>query len=150
MKIVRKAVNKHIGELLIERGAISQQHLEKALEHQRQYPALLGEILLELKFVSQEDIAKAITSQYGFPFLPLSDFEIEKEAIAVVPRNICERFCLIPIDRIGKSLTLAMANPTNIQAIEDVELITGCAVQSFVSTPGDIKEAIKKYYASAP
>jgi type IV pilus assembly protein PilB len=63
-----------------------------------------------------------------------------------VPVNLCQQHCLIPIDKIGKSLTLAMANPLNLKALEDVELVTNCMVQAFVSTASDIKTAIKRYY----
>ena len=76
------------------------------------------------------------------------NYEIDDEVIRSVTENVCRQFCLIPIDKIGKSLTLAMANPLNIQAIEDVELVTGCTVQTFVSTTTDIRKSITKYYKS--
>ena len=66
--------------------------------------------------------------------------------IGSISENVCRQFCLIPIDKIGKSLTLAMADPLNVQAVEDVELISGCTVQAFVSTATDIKNTINKYY----
>jgi type IV pilus assembly protein PilB len=78
----------------------------------------------------------------------LANYEIETDVVKSVPENVCRKFCLIPIDKIGKSLTLAMANPLNVQAIEDVEGITGCAIQTFVSTTTDIKNSIAKYYKS--
>jgi type IV pilus assembly protein PilB len=77
------------------------------------------------------------------------NYEIDKEVIRSVPANLCEQFCLIPIDKIGKSLTISIANPLNVKAVQDVELITGCTVQAFVSTTTDIRNAIKKYYGSA-
>jgi len=142
----RKIANKHLGELLIERGVINRDELNMAIAYQQEKGGLIGEALVELKFATEEDIAQALTCQYGFPYLPLSNYEIDKEVIQSVPENVCRQFCLIPIDKIGKSLTLAMANPLNVQAIEDVELITTCAVQTFVSTASDIKSCISKYY----
>ena len=90
-----------------------------------------------------------MTAQYGFPYLPLSNYEIAPDVLAVVPVNICKKYCLIPIDKIGKSITLAMANPLNLSALEDVELITNCMVQAFVSTAIDINAAIKRYHEAS-
>ena len=149
MKHFKKTTNKQLGELLIERGVINRDQLNLSIEKQKERGGLLGEVLVELKFATEKDIAQALTSQYGFPYLPLSNYEIDPEVIHSVPENVCRQFCLIPIDKIGKSLTLAMANPLNVQAAEDVELITGCTVQAFVSTSTDIKQAIDTYYKSS-
>ena len=147
MKPFKKASNKHLGEVLVERGVINHEQLNISIEYQKKNPEkLLGEVLVELKFATEKDIAQAITCQYGFPYLPLANYEIDKEVVNSVPENICRKFCIIPIDIIGKSLTLAMANPLNIQAFEDIELLTGCSIQAFVSTSSDIKQAIDKYY----
>lgn len=149
MKHFKKAINKHLGELLIERGVINHDQLSLAIAKQKEQGGLLGEVLVDLKFATEKDIAQALTTQYGFPYLPLSNYEIDQEVIKSVPENVCRQFCLIPIDKIGKSLTLAMSNPLNVQAAEDVELITGCTVQAFVSTATEIKQSIDKYYGSA-
>lgn len=147
VKHFRKVINKHLGELLIERGVINPTQLQESVQQQMKSGKLLGEILVELKYATEEDIAQALTCQYGFPYLPLSNYEIELQVVKTIPENVCKQFCLVPIDKIGKSLTLAMANPLNVQAVEDVELITGCTVQTFVSTTTDIKDAIKRYYS---
>jgi type IV pilus assembly protein PilB len=147
---LERASTKHLGELLIERGIITRQQVEKALEYQRANPGVLfGETLITLGFATEENIAQALTCQYGFPYLPLANYEIDAEVLRSVPSNLCRQFDLIPIDKIGKSLTIAIANPLNIKAVQDVELITGCTVQAFVSTTTDIRNAVKKYYGSA-
>jgi len=146
MKQFKKTTNKQLGQLLIERGFINHEQLDMAIDHQKKQGGLLGEVLVELRFATEKDIAQALTAQYGFPYLPLSNYEIDQEVIDAVPEDICRKFCLVPIDRIGKSLTLAMANPLNIQAAEDVEVITGCTVQVFVSTATEVKETLNKYY----
>ena len=148
MQHFKKTSNKQLGELLIERGIITHDQLNLAIEYQKKQKILLGEVLVEMKFATEKDIAQALTSQYGFPYLPLASYEIDTEVIRAVPEDVCRKFCLIPIDKIGKSLTLAMSNPLNIQAVEDVELITGCTVQAFVGTSSDIKQAIDKNYNS--
>lgn len=148
MKHFRKLINKQLGEILVERGLITRPQLEQALQVHKEQSILFGEALVNLHFTTEEIIVQALTAQYGFPYLPLSNYEIAPEVLSVVPDNICKKYCLIPIDKIGKSLTLAMANPLNLNALEDVELITNCMVQAFVSTATDIKSAIKRYYES--
>lgn len=143
---VRKIINKQLGELLVERGIINQRQLEKALTVQKEKGGLIGEILVELGYTNEEDIAQSLTAQYGFPYLPLSNYEINPEVANIVPGRVARQYLLIPIDKIGSNLTLAMSNPLNIQAIEDIELLSGCSVQTFVSTSSDIKKAIEKYY----
>ncbi len=143
---IKRIINKQLGELLIERNIINQQQLEKALATQKERGGLIGEVLVELGFVREEDIAQALTAQYGFPYLPLSNYEINPEVIDIIPSRVARQYLLVPIDRIGNNLTLAMSNPLNIQAIEDVELLASCSVQTFVSTSSDIKKAIEKYY----
>lgn len=148
MKHFRRTTNKHLGELLVERGIVTRPQVQQAVDYQKANGGLFGEVLVKLGFATEENIAQALTSQYGFPYLPLSNYEIDADVIKTVPENVCRQFCLIPIDKIGKSLTLAMANPLNVQAAEDVELITGCMVQVFVSTTSDIISSIDKYYSS--
>ncbi|HNQ51453.1 MAG: hypothetical protein PHS64_06985 [Candidatus Omnitrophica bacterium] len=143
---VKKIINKQLGELLIEHGIINADQLEKALMAQKEKGGLIGELLVELGFAKEEDIAQAITVQYGFPYLPLSSYEINAEISALIPGRVARQYMLIPIDKIGNNLTLAMANPLNASAIEDVEQVTGCMVQVFVSTVSDIKKAIEKHY----
>ncbi len=149
MKHFRKIINKQLGEILVERGIITRMQLEQALRIQKEQNILFGEALVILQYTTEENIVQALTAQYGFPYLPLSNYEISPEVLSVVPANICNKYCLIPIDKIGKSLTLAMANPLNLSALEDVELVTNCMVQAFVSTATDIKSAIKRYYESS-
>ncbi|MBP7216651.1 MAG: hypothetical protein KBA46_05130 [Candidatus Omnitrophica bacterium] len=143
---IRRVINKQLGELLIERGIINHEQLERALALQKEKGGLIGEILVGLGFAKEEDIAQALTAQYGFPYLPLSNYEINPEVANLIPGRVVRQYLLVPIDKIGNNLTLAMSNPLNIQAIEDVELLSGCSVQTFVSTSSDIKKAIERYY----
>ncbi|TRZ50302.1 hypothetical protein D4Q80_00455 [bacterium] len=144
--VLKRIVNKQLGELLIERGTIKQQELVKALDVQKERGGLIGEIIVELGFAKEEDIAQALTAQYGFPYLPLSNYEVNPETANIIPVRVARQYLLIAIDRIGNNLTIAMSNPLNIHAIEDVEVLSGCNVQTFVSTSSDIKKAIEKYY----
>ena len=143
---LKKIINKQLGELLIDFGVITQQQLDKALAVQKVKGGLIGELLVELGLAKEEDIAQALTVQYGFPYLPLSSYEISEEIVKLIPLTIARRHILIPLDKIGNNLTLVMANPLNAAAIEDAESVSGCSVQVFVSTSSEIKKAIEKYY----
>ena len=143
---LKKVINKQLGELLIDFGVINQSQLEKALEKQKLKGGLIGELLVEMGFAKEEDIAQALTVQYGFPYLPLSSYDINSEIISSIPVNIARQYVLIPIDKIGNNLTLVMSNPLNAKAVEEAETASGCSVQVFVSTSSDIKKAIEKYY----
>ncbi len=142
----RRIINKQLGELLVERGVIDLRQLERALAVQKEKGGLIGEILVELGYAKEEDIAQSLTAQYGFPYLPLANYEINSEVVNIVPSRVAWQYVLIPIDKIGNNLTLAMSNPLNVQAVEDVEMLSGCSIQTFVSTSSDIKKAIEKYY----
>ena len=146
MRSFRKTINKQLGEILVERGVISRAKLEEILVYQKEKGLLFGEALVVMKAGTEEDVVQALTCQYGFPYLPLANYEIAPEVIATVPLNLCKKYCLIPIDKIGRSLTLALANPLNVEALEDVEKVTECSVQAFVSTATEIKSAINRYY----
>lgn len=142
----RRVITKTIGQLLLEKGAIKPAQLDEALKIQKEKGGLLGQILAGLGYVTEEQIAQAITVQYGFPYLPLFNYDMDAEAIKLVPENVARQYCLVPIDKIGNTVTIAMADPLNTQAIEDIELVTGSSIQIFVSTATDIKQAIDKFY----
>jgi len=146
MSGVKRVVLKQLGELLLERGIINQDQLDKALKVQKEQGGLIGRILVNLGYANEEEIAQAITVQYGFPYLPLGSYEVNLEAMKLIPQNVAEQYNLIAIDRMGEMLTIAMSNPLNIQAVEDIEMISHCTVQVFVSTMTDISNAISKYY----
>lgn len=147
MSPYRRVVSKQLGELLLERKIITQKQLDEALKiHNEKGGALIGDVLVSLGYAKEEEIAQALTAQYGFPYLPLDNYDIDLEVIRLIPENVASQYCLIPIDRIGSNLTITMSNPLNQQAIEDVEFITKCTVQAFVSTATDIKNVINRYY----
>ncbi len=147
MPPIKRIVSKQLGELLLERGIITEAQLTKSLKLQEEKGGLIGQIFVMLGFAKEEEIAQALTVQYGFPYLPLDCYEINAEAIKLIPENVAKQYNLIAIDKIGDLLTIAMSNPLNVQAVEDIETVTKCKVQVFVSTMTDVNNAIKKYYA---
>lgn len=144
--MVRRIISKQLGELLIERKVITKKELEAALAVQKEKGGLIGQVLVDLGYASEEAIAQALTAQYGFPYLPLENYDIDPDVIKLIPKNVAFQFCLVPIDKIGNNLTIAMSNPLNALAIEDIELLSGLCVQIFVSTGTGIRKAIEKYY----
>ena len=146
MAQARRLITKQLGELLIEKGIINQAQLDKALKIQKEKGGLIGQIFVMLGYVKEEEIAQVLTVQYGFPYLPLESYEISADMIKLIPENVAKQYNLIAIDKIGNLLTISRSNPLNIQAAEDIEMLSGCKVQVFISTMTDINNAIKKYY----
>lgn len=146
MSSLRRVSAKQLGELLMDRKIITNEQLQKALEFQKVNGGLIGEVLVQLGFAKEEDIAQVLTAQYGFPYLPLASYEIDVEVVKIIPEHVARQYCLVPVDKIGNNLTVAMSNPLNTQAIEDVEMLSKCTVQTFVSTTSDVRHAIERCY----
>jgi len=143
---LKRKTDKPFGEILVERGLIDRKQLGVALEVQREKGGMLGEILVALEFIREDQIAHTLSLIYGFPYLPLENYEVSSEMTQVIPRRIAEHYCILPVDKIGDSITLAMANPLNSYAVEDVEYLTHCEAQIFISTTSDIRNAIEALY----
>ncbi|MGH7198915.1 MAG: hypothetical protein ACREH5_09295 [Candidatus Omnitrophota bacterium] len=143
---MKKVVPKQLGELLVDSGVVTPEQLKEALEIQKEKDELLGQILIGLGYATEQAIAQALTVQYGFPYLPLTDYEIERDIARTIPEHVARQFGLVAVDRLGKILTVAMSNPLNAQAIHEVEKITHLNVQVFVTTQSDINDAIKRCY----
>ena len=143
---MKKILQKQLGELLIDCRLITREQLEECLALQKEKGGLLGQILVALSYTSEEAIAQALTAQYGFPYLPLGSYEVDPEVAKVIPEYVAKQYGLIAVDRVGSILTVAMSNPLNTQAIEDVEMLTHYKVQVFVTTATDVSNAIKNIY----
>jgi type IV pilus assembly protein PilB len=145
MKLPKK-IERPLGQILVEKGIINFAQLQEALEAQKKDGGLIGEIIVKLGFAKEEEIAHCLSLQFGFPYLPLENYEISKGIVNLIPKNVASHYCVIAIDKIGATLTISIANPLNVQAIEDLEDLTHCEIQVFISTPSDIRGAIEKYY----
>ena len=139
------AVNR-LGELLVRNKLIDQQQLTKALEEQKASGGRLGASMVKLGFLKEEDLAAFLSRQYGVPSINLSEFEIDESVIKLVPSEVVQKYQLIPINRAGSTLIVAMADPSNIFAIDDIKFMTGYNVEIVVSAENSIKSAIDKYY----
>ena len=143
---MKKIIPKQLGELLIDCKLINQQQLDEALGIQREKGGLLGQVLVALSYVTEEAIAQALTAQYGFPYLPLGGYEIDAEVAKIIPEDVAKQYGLIAVDRVGSILTVAMSNPLNKQAVDEIEMLTHYKVQVFVTTTSDVANAIKGVY----
>ena len=149
----RRIVSTRLGRLLLEQRLITRQQLDEALALQRATGRRLGQILLErdptaAKDTMEEGILVALITQYGFPRLPLENFAIDREIVSLIPRRVARHHCLMPVSRLGSSMTVAMANPLDAAAIHHLEALTHCAVLPLVSTPSEIQKAIDEHYAA--
>lgn len=147
---MKRIISKPLGELLIESKMIQPHHLEEALKLQQEKGGLIGNILVALGHTTEEAIALALTTQYGLPYLSLSGYEIDPEVAKIIPEDMARRNEVIAIDMIGPILTIAMSNPLNVKAVEEVELVTGLKTQIFVATASDLKQTIDRSYKASP
>lgn len=135
-----------IGELLVRENLISLQQLQKAQVEQRQTGGKLGYHLTKLGFIEETELTQFLSKQYGVPAINLSEFEIEQDVIALVPRELADKHQLIPVNRAGASLIVAMSDPSNIFAIDDIKFRTSYNIEVVVASEASIQEAITKYY----
>jgi len=137
-----------LGELLVKEGIITPSQLEEALEYQRTHGGRLGSILIKLGFATEEQVTSLLSRQYGYPYINLSKFELSPKNKEWIPADIARKYLVIPVDRAGATLTVAMADPTNLYAIEELRFITGLNIQPAVATESAILDAIEKLYGS--
>ncbi len=136
-----------IGEILIEAGLITQEQLEEALDEQRKNPNRhLGALLIERGYTGEDAIAQALACQCNVKFVHLADMNVAPTAAALITERLANQHQCLPVRTTDEGLILAMVNPLDLLAIEDVERTTNRKVEIVVVTPSDIKEAIAKYY----
>jgi type IV pilus assembly protein PilB len=137
-----------IGELLVRENLLTGEQLELGLKHQRQNGGRLGSILISLGFVQDDDITAVLSKQYGVPSINLAYFEIEPVVIKLIPVETAQKYLIIPLSRVGSTLTIATADPTNVFAMDDITFMTGFHVEPVVASESSIMEALDKYYGT--
>jgi type IV pilus assembly protein PilB len=138
-----------LGDMLVKATLITKEQLLKALSQQETGGGRIGTNLVKLGFISEDDITSFLSRQYGVPSINLSHFEIDPVVIKLIPSEIAQKHQIIPINRTGNVLTVAMADPSNIFAIDDIKFMTGFKVEPVVAAETSIKNAINKHYDSA-
>jgi len=137
---------KKLGDLLLEAGLITVDQLNTGLELQQKTKKRLGQALIDLKFVTEEDIAVILALQLKIPVVDIHNTPVEPEAVELLPEKFAKKYTCLPIKVENRTLTLAMADPLDLNAIDDIRFITGYEVKPVVSTPSEIIEGIKKFY----
>jgi type IV pilus assembly protein PilB len=138
-----------IGELLLKEKRITPEQLQEALNFQRQNGGKLGFNLIKLGLVKDEEITTLLSKQYGVPSISLQKFEIDASVIKLVPAETATRYQIIPLSRTGATLTIAMTDPTNVFAMDDIKFMTGYNVEPVVASETAVLEAIQKYYGQS-
>ncbi|MGE5851222.1 MAG: type IV-A pilus assembly ATPase PilB [Candidatus Methylomirabilota bacterium] len=138
-----------LGDMLVKATLITKDQLQKALQQQETSGGRIGSNLVKLGFISEDDITSFLSRQYGVPSINLSHFEIDANVIKLIPSEIAQKHQVIPINRTGNVLTVAMADPSNIFAIDDIKFMTGFKVEPVVAAETSIKNAINKHYDSS-
>ncbi len=141
-----KQMSHNLGELLVREKVISPEQLQKALKEQQSSGGRLGYNLSKLGIVKEDEITKFLSKQYNVPTVNLADFEIDPKVIKLLPISAVQKYQVIPVNRAGATLIVAMADPSNIFAIDDIKFLTGMNVEVVVSSESDIKSSIDRYY----
>lgn len=138
-----------LGEILVRENLITPQQLRDALEYQRNNGGRLGSNLVKLGVVSDDVITAVLSRQYGVPSINLELFQIEPEVIKLISHEVALKYSVLPVSKVGATLTLAMADPTNVFAMDDIKFMTGFNVEPVISAESSIQHAIGKYYTGS-
>jgi type IV pilus assembly protein PilB len=138
-----------LGELLLKENMVTPQQLQEALGHQKSHGGKLGKAFVSLGYVRDEEITSLLSRQYGVPSINLDHFEVDPAIIKVIPAETSRKYQILPLSRSGATLTIAMADPTNVFAMDDIKFMTGYNVEPVVASETALEEAIDKYYGSS-
>src|SRR5574341_811869 len=138
-----------LGEILVRENLISPQHLRQALDYQREHGGRLGFNLVKLGMVSDDTITAILSRQYGIPSVNLELFDIHESVLRLIPQEVAQKYSVLPLSRVGATLTIAMTDPTNVFAMDDIKFMTGLNVEPVVASETAISEAIQKFYGEA-
>jgi type IV pilus assembly protein PilB len=139
-------MSSRLGEILVKDSLITADQLKQALDHQKKNGGRLGTCLVKLGLVSDDDITAVLSRQYGVPSINLKFYEVDPAVIKLVPQETATRYQIVPLSRVGSTLTIAMTDPTNVFAMDDIKFMTGFNVEPVVASETAISEAIHKFY----
>src|SRR5438552_2447872 len=137
-----------LGELLLKENMVTPQQLQEALAHQKMNGGKLGKAFVSLGYVRDEEITSLLSRQYGVPSINLDHFEVDPAIIKIIPAETSRKYQILPLSRSGATLTIAMADPTNVFAMDDIKFMTGYNVEPVVASETSLEDAIEKYYGS--
>ena len=138
-----------LGEILVKESLITQDQLQKALDFQRANGGKLGSCLTKMGYITDDDITGVLSRQYGVPSINLRFYEIDPIIIKLIPQDTAQRYQVIPLSRVGSVLTIAMTDPTNVFAMDDIKFMTGFNVEPVVASESAIGDAISRFYGAS-
>jgi type IV pilus assembly protein PilB len=137
-----------LGEILLKENLITPDQLKQALDHQKVNGGRLGNSLVKLGFLNDDEVTAVLSRQYGVPSINLAYFEVDPNVTKLIPMDTASKYQVLPLSRVGSSLTLAMVDPTNVFAMDDIKFMTGFNIEPVVASESAILDAIKKQYGS--
>ena len=138
-----------LGEMLIKANLITQEQLQQALDKQKTEGEKLGFNLVKMGFVKEEDITELLSKQYGVQSISIGETDVDEAVVKLIPSEVAQKYLILPVRRNGATLTIAMVDPTNVFAMDDIKFMTGYNVDPVVASEMAIKEAIDRYYGSS-
>src|SRR6202171_2954705 len=135
-----------IGDLLLKEKRITSEQLQQALNHQKANGGKLGYNLVKMGFIKDEEITALLSKQYGVPSINLAQFELDPVVIKLIPPDTAQKYQIVPLSRSGATLTIAMTDPTNVFAMDDIKFMTGDNVEPVVASETAVMESITRYY----
>src|SRR3990170_1975260 len=138
---------KQLGQILLEQGLIDNEQLERALEEHRNPPKSLGRVLIDLGYIRERDLVRALAEQVGLEFVDLTEYRIDPMLTSLLPEALSRRYRALPIGERDGKLLVAMSDPANVYALDDIRTMTGRDVQPVVATANDVEQAIQKFSA---
>src|SRR5438874_2405122 len=143
-------MSQRLGDLLVKEKVLSPEQLEQALAKQKESGGKdrLGSVLVKLGFLSDDDVTNFLSRQYGVPAINLQFFEIDHAVVKLIPQETAKRYQILPLSRVGAALTIAMVDPTNVFAMDDIKFMTGFNIEPVVASESSILEGIEKAYGT--
>lgn len=142
----RSSKRKLLGEILVEEGFLNARDIETALKVQKKDGGLIGRILVRMGLITEEDLVFALSKQLSIPYIRLGNYSVNRDALRLIPQEIAERYLFFPFEEAENTISLAMSDPLNTEALEAIEKRVPSRVQIFLATFTEIKDAIAAYY----
>ena len=137
-----------LGELLVKSGKITSDQLEEALSAQQAEGGRVGTHLVKMGFIDDDDLVEFLSQRYGVPAINLGEIEVDESIISIIPAEVARKYTILPVSKAGAKLTIAMVDPTNVFAMDDVKFMTGYNVEPVVASDSSLRGAINQYYGS--
>jgi type IV pilus assembly protein PilB len=149
--ITIRRTDQKIGEILIESSVLTRKQLDEALAMQDGGPGetSLGDILVSLGFAEEEDVMLASRVQYKIPYVPARNYEIKKEVLNLIPAHVAHKHALIPLDRLGNILVIALSNPHSLSSLQELRAALKCYISCVMDSPSEIRKLIAQHYGAS-